>query len=109
MHLNMWSDVRLLWALFLLSKLTKSALVVANDNSFQPAKSSDAAPSSSKPFCSLNGQLLDISDPDKGCICDKPWIGDDCSILNFEPIDFGTPQGYGMHPNITSWVRTRGD
>ena len=67
----------------------------------EPRKSNHGMPSM-KPYCSLNGEFVDSDDPEKQCICDPPWSGDDCSILEFEPIEM-TTQGYGMDPNITTW------
>eukprot|EP00092_Neocalanus_flemingeri_P006366 GFUD01006852.1.p1 GENE.GFUD01006852.1~~GFUD01006852.1.p1 ORF type:complete len:425 (-),score=72.46 GFUD01006852.1:207-1367(-) len=46
--------------------------------------------------CSLNG----ICQSNK-CICDSPWTGSTCSLLNQEAVKF--PQGYGQSPNLTSW------
>uniref|UniRef100_A0A7S4HQM8 EGF-like domain-containing protein n=1 Tax=Odontella aurita TaxID=265563 RepID=A0A7S4HQM8_9STRA len=50
-----------------------------------------------RPPCSLNGALDDSGI----CICDAPWSGSDCSVMDFEPLSF--PQGYGMTPNVTTW------
>lgn len=48
--------------------------------------------------CSLNG-ICDLSS--NKCICDRPWTGDRCDLLQFRPVTF--PQGYGMVPNATTW------
>lgn len=49
------------------------------------------------PPCSLNGVMGSTG----ACVCDKPWSGPNCSVMNFKPVTF--PQGYGMAPNLTSW------
>jgi hypothetical protein len=41
--------------------------------------------------CSLNGELVEGT-----CLCNKPWTGTDCGILDLLPVTF--PQGYGMVP-----------
>mmetsp|Transcript_16619 Transcript_16619/g.25112 ORF Transcript_16619/g.25112 Transcript_16619/m.25112 type:complete len:403 (-) Transcript_16619:2071-3279(-) len=48
--------------------------------------------------CSLNGLCDKLSNQ---CICDKPWGGNECELLQFLPVTF--PQGYGMTPNVTTW------
>eukprot|EP00980_Cylindrotheca_fusiformis_P006440 scaffold1376_cov125-Cylindrotheca_fusiformis.AAC.6 len=49
--------------------------------------------------CSLNG--ICQNNKNRSCICDAPWSGSHCDILEFEPTSF--PQGYGMIPNHTTW------
>lgn len=49
------------------------------------------------PPCSLNGVL----DAKGACVCDPPWSGPQCETMGFRPVRF--PQGYGMHPNKTTW------
>ncbi|CAJ1941984.1 unnamed protein product [Cylindrotheca closterium] len=46
--------------------------------------------------CSLNGICQN-----EVCLCDKPWHGRECSLLDVLPVQF--PQGYGMLPNQTTW------
>lgn len=60
--------------------------------------SAAASTSPARPQCSLNG-ALDVEDGN--CLCDAPWSGSDCSVMNFRPVSF--PQGYGMAPNATTW------
>lgn len=52
------------------------------------------------PPCSLNGNRDKKSAGQ--CVCDVPWIGPDCDILDVRPIA-SFPQGYGMLPNQTTW------
>ena len=46
--------------------------------------------------CSLNGICQA-----NHCICDSPWSGSSCSILNQQTVRY--PQGYGQFPILTSW------
>lgn len=46
--------------------------------------------------CSLNGLCQNGA-----CLCDKPWFGAECALLDVLPVNF--PQGYGMLPNQTTW------
>ena len=46
--------------------------------------------------CSLNG-FCNLSH----CICEPPWSGSTCSVLQELPIEF--PQGYGQDPPLISW------
>ena len=46
--------------------------------------------------CSLNG-ICQAST----CICDPPWSGPTCSVLQEAAVVF--PQGYGQSPLLTSW------
>mmetsp|Transcript_4254 Transcript_4254/g.6102 ORF Transcript_4254/g.6102 Transcript_4254/m.6102 type:complete len:406 (-) Transcript_4254:3-1220(-) len=48
--------------------------------------------------CSLNGFCDHITHQ---CVCEKPWGGHYCEVLQFLSVAF--PQGYGMTPNVTSW------
>ena len=47
--------------------------------------------------CSLNG----VCSKAGNCVCDKPWIGESCDVLDVAEVSI--PQGYGMVPNITTW------
>ena len=52
--------------------------------------------------CSLNGVCNNGSNNNGSvCICDKPWKGPNCELLDVLPVKF--PQGYGMTPNTTTW------
>ncbi|CAB9503800.1 expressed unknown protein [Seminavis robusta] len=68
----------------------------------------DVLQAAQQPACSLNGDLVEVLQPSfvhgvegNHCICDKPWKGVDCGILDVLPVSF--PQGYGMLPNKTTW------
>lgn len=50
------------------------------------------------PPCSLNGE----KDEHGACLCDTPWSGNECEILQVLPVTT-FPQGYGMTPNKTTW------
>lgn len=55
------------------------------------------------PPCSLNGELAGSSPT---CVCDKPWTGPECSVIDFKPVTF--PQGYGMQPAKAPWYNPNG-
>ena len=49
--------------------------------------------------CSLNGVCSNAV-----CVCDAPWNGTSCSVLQFRPAP--TVGAYGESPNVTSWGGT---
>lgn len=54
--------------------------------------------------CSLNGICSGwswLKWQSGTCVCDLPWGGSSCEVLQILPVKF--PQGYGMNPNATTW------
>lgn len=51
--------------------------------------------------CSLNGVVTNSTN--RKCLCDTPWKGSACDILDIKPRPVGALPSYGYSPNVTSW------
>lgn len=51
--------------------------------------------------CSLNGVVTNSTN--SKCLCDTPWKGSACDILDIKPRPVGALPSYGYSPNVTSW------